>query len=132
MTAPRQKTIVVLDDSRIVLETLDAALTARNFVVLTAENLSELEHALASGRPDLFILDVQMPEAFGDDVGQILRVVRRFEAPILLFSALDDASLAERSSQAGLDGYVSKNSGIGPLLERVAQLMGPDQSTAGT
>jgi DNA-binding response OmpR family regulator len=124
MTAPGRKTILLLDDSRIVLDMLEAALQTHEFIVRAAETLSELELALQKGKPDLFVLDVQMPEAFGDDVGQVLREIRKLNAPIILFSALDEETLAQRALDAGLDGYVSKDAGIDALVQRIEEMVG--------
>jgi len=124
MTSDAKKTVLVLDDSVIVLETLDAVLRAGGFEVRTALTLEELERQRKTCRPDLFVLDVQMPEAFGDDVGQVLRDVRGVGVPILLFSSLSERALAERTEEAGLTGYVSKAAGVGALLERIKGILG--------
>jgi DNA-binding response OmpR family regulator len=123
MTAAK-KTILVMDDSTIILETLRAVFEGAGYGVATASNLAELEAARATVQPDLLVLDVQMPEAFGDDVGRVLRDVKRVNAPILLFSSLADEALAERVRDAELAGYVSKNAGLGALLERVTAMLG--------
>jgi DNA-binding response OmpR family regulator len=114
-----QKTILVMDDSVIVLETLKAVFEANGYTVRTAENLTELEAARAGGEPDLFVLDVQMPEAFGDDVAQVLRDVRSVKRPIFLFSSLEETVLAARAAEAQVDGWVSKSAGVLALLARV-------------
>jgi len=119
-----KKMIIVMDDSTIVLETLRMLFEASGYAVSTASDLAELEAVRARAEADLFILDVQMPEAFGDDVARVLRDVRRVNVPILLFSSLEEAALRERARDAEVDGYVSKNGGVAPLLARVAALLG--------
>jgi DNA-binding response OmpR family regulator len=119
-----KKKILVMDDSAIVLETLSAILGSSGFEVHTAETLEQLEKQRASCRPDLYVLDVQMPEAFGDDVGQLLRDVRRVGVPILLFSSMDEGLLARRTVEAGLTGYVPKAAGVPALLARISELLG--------
>jgi DNA-binding response OmpR family regulator len=122
--AGAKKTVLVLDDSALILETLDAVLRACGFDVRTALTLDELERQRKACHPDLFVLDVQMPEAFGDDVGQLLRDVRRVGVPILLFSALSESVLAERTEDAGLTGYVPKAAGVGALVDRIRDVLG--------
>ncbi len=56
----------------------------------TAGNMNELEGQVAVGPPDLVLLDVRMPEAYGDDVATVLRAVRGMSVPIYLFSTLAD------------------------------------------
>ena len=119
-----KKTILVMDDSVIVLEMLAAVLGESGFDVRTAETLEQLERHRSSCQPDLYVLDVQMPEAFGDDVGQLLRDVRQVGVPILLFSSMSEQALAQRAADAGLTGYVPKAAGVPALVARIQQLLG--------
>jgi DNA-binding response OmpR family regulator len=129
MTTAPKRVIVVMDDSDIVLETLHVVLGASGFEVRTASTLDQLERQRASCKPDLFVLDVQMPEAFGDDIGQLLRDVRGVGVPILLFSSLHEEALARRASEAGLTGYVPKAAGVPALVGRIKELLDPAGET---
>lgn len=123
MTAPRAR-IVLLDDSEIVLAAAKATLEARGFAVQAAMSLEQLDRAIADAPPDLFVLDVQMPEMFGDDVAQVLREVRRLDVPIVLFSDIDEGALAERAREAGVQAWVPKRAGLVKLVGRVEELLG--------
>ena len=59
---PKKKTIFVMDDSQIVLETVRAVLERAGYAIETVGTLGELEAARAKTTPDLYVLDVQMPE----------------------------------------------------------------------
>ena len=122
MTVPKK--VLVMDDSELVLDTVREVLEQSGFSVVTAKDLTQLEERCAGGAPDLFVLDVQMPEMFGDDVGHVLRDVRKMRVPIVLFSSMDEASLAERTRNGGLDGCVSKSAGLGALVTCVESLLG--------
>jgi DNA-binding response OmpR family regulator len=117
------KTILVMDDSALVLDAVGEALEANGFAVMKAANLADLERHCEGPAPDLFVLDVQMPEIFGDDVGQVLRGVRAMRVPIILFSNMPESVLADRARDASLDGYVSKTAGVDALVDRVASLI---------
>ena len=123
MNGATRKTVLVMDDSPIVREALAAVLEASGFAVRTAATLDELEQHRAECLPDLYVLDVQMPEAFGDDVGALLRDVQSVGAPIVLFSSLDEHLLARRARDAGLSGYVSKSAGVPALLACIGRLL---------
>jgi two-component system response regulator MprA len=117
------KTVFLMDDSEIIVSVVSASLAENGYRVRAATNLAELEASCASATPDLVVLDVQMPEAFGDDIGQVLKRVRRMTAPVLLFSSLDDAVLAERVEEAELDGYVCKSAGVEALVDRIKSML---------
>jgi len=123
MTA-RPKQILLVDDSVLVLDMVGAALMAAGFDVLTAENLRQLDQHRVKSRPDLVLMDVQMPEAFGDDVAMVLRAAREIDAPIYLLSTLDEAELKRRATEAEIDGYICKQIGVEAIIVRVRQILG--------
>jgi two-component system, OmpR family, response regulator VanR len=120
----KPKQILLVDDSVLVLDMMRASLVAAGFDVLTAENLRQLDQHRVSSRPDLVLMDVQMPEAFGDDVAMVLRAAREIEAPIYLLSTLDEADLKRRAAEAEIDGYISKQIGVEAIIVRVRQILG--------
>ncbi len=122
------KRILLMDDSPIFLEVTRAALEAEGYGVACASNLAELEQARSQGSLDLVLMDVQMPEVFGDDVALTLRHAYGVAVPIYLLSSLDDADLAERVKWAQVEGFISKNRGLEALLGEVRRILGPARS----
>ncbi len=116
------KKILLMDDSPLFLEVTRAALESAGFEVVCATTLGELERVQEGRAPDLVLMDVQMPEAFGDDVALVLRSARGLTAPIHLLSSLDESELAERVRWAEIDGYISKTHGIEAVVERVQEI----------
>jgi two-component system KDP operon response regulator KdpE len=118
-----QKSVLILDDSEVVLEIARKFLQDAGFFVSTALTLDEVDRHKATREPDIILLDVQMPELAGDDLGRKLRSERGVTAPILLFSTLEDDELRTRAAAAGLDGFVSKNAGLDVLVAEVQALL---------
>jgi DNA-binding response OmpR family regulator len=129
MTAERRKQILIVDDSALVLDMMRAALDAAGYEVLVANNLTQLEEHRTRHRPDLVLMDVQMPEAFGDDVAMVLRAAREVDAPIYLLSTLDEAELRRRAADAEIDGFISKRLGADAIVTRVRQIIGATGET---
>ena len=75
-----------------------------------AEALSHLETAdRETGRPDVVVLDVMMPEMDGWTVLRRLRADPRFQSlPVLMYSALDDDRSRATAKEAGANGYLVK------------------------
>jgi DNA-binding response OmpR family regulator len=124
MSATRRKQILIVDDSTLVLEVMRAALDAAGYDVLMANDLTQLEQHRLNHRPDLVLMDVQMPEAFGDDVAMVLRAAREVDAPIYLLSTLDEAELHRRAADAEIDGFISKRLGADAIVTRVQDIIG--------
>lgn len=116
-------TVFVLDDSELVLELAKEALVAAGHEVFTAQDLAQFEANAAAHRPDILVLDVNMPEVFGDDVATVLRGVRGWTMPILLVSSMDEAELARRAHEAGADAWISKRNGVDAMVNRVTALL---------
>ena len=117
------KQVLLMDDSPIILEATRDALVAAGYRVDTASNLQELERECA-GKHDLILLDVQMPEAFGDDVAMLLRQKRGIRTKIFFLSSLADGDLGSRAAAAEIDGFISKRQGMDAIVERVQQILG--------
>jgi len=123
MTTPDGKrTVLILDDSAVTLDLLRLALERAGFAVTTAINLASFERSAAMA-PDLILIDVQMPEAYGDDVANVLRGLRNVTVPVLLFSIMDEAELADRAKAAEVDGYIHKGAGLDEMVRRVRALL---------
>jgi CheY-like chemotaxis protein len=114
--------ILVVDDSQFILDLVRAALEDAGYDVAVAINLTELE-ATRTGSPALIVFDVQMPEAYGDELAEVMREVHGVRVPMLLFSNMMEEDLARRVEQAKLEGHVSKRAGVGALVERIRQLV---------
>jgi DNA-binding response OmpR family regulator len=118
------KTILVFDDSPVVLGVIRAALESEGYRVEVAADLPTFERHRASLAPDLILLDVQMPEAFGDDIALTLREWHSVRVPILLVSSLEEAELAKRAREAAVDGYITKAAGMRALVLRCKEMLG--------
>lgn len=120
---PRRPRVLIIDDSELVLDLLRAGFVEAGVEVHAATSLDQFEALRASLSPDLLLLDVQMPEAWGDDLATTLRGAYGVDVPILLMSSLPPEELEARAAAAGIDGWVSKRSGLDIVVGRVLELL---------
>lgn len=119
-----QPKILIIDDSPLVLEVTRSALEHAGYIVATATTLDAFEQERRSPPPpDLILVDVQMPEIFGDDLASTVRGAYGEEAPIVLVSSLDEAELGARARQAEAQGWVSKRAGLDALLGKITEVL---------
>ncbi len=116
--------ILIIDDSPLVLELTRHALMDEGFDVSVATTLDEFEALRVAQPPDLILVDVQMPEAFGDDLTALLRGAYSVKVPIFLLSSLGDDELAERAKAAKATGFISKRAGLEKLVALVHAAVG--------
>ena len=119
------KRILLMDDSEIFLEVARRALVQAGYEVITANDLESFQAARQQKPADLVLMDVQMPEAFGDDIAMTLRFAHDVDTPIYLLSSLSDQELAERANEAQIDGFISKNIGIERIVDQVRRILDP-------
>jgi DNA-binding response OmpR family regulator len=116
------KRIILVEDSPIIQAAAMYALGQAGYAVSVRASFAELMSQSVSGY-DLILMDVQMPELFGDDVAAVLRNERGINTPIYLFSSLSPGELHERARAAKVDGFISKEGGMEELVTRVKQIL---------
>ena len=86
-----QSDILIVDDKPDNLRLLSAFLTAENYDVRKALNAEMALKAIASSKPDLILLDIQMPEMNGYELCRVLKESSETEdIPIIFISAKSD------------------------------------------
>jgi len=118
--------ILLIDDSALVLQYTRSVLEKAGYEVATAMTVEAFESERATRTPDLIVVDVQMPEVFGDDLASTLRGAYKVTSPIILLSSLDEKELAERCAEAEIDGFVTKRAGSAALLAKVREVLGDE------
>ncbi|WP_022885874.1 response regulator [Glaciibacter superstes] len=121
--------ILIADDDPQMLRALRVTLGARGYEIITAANGTTAINAAIEHRPDIFMLDLGMPELDGIQVIQALRGWT--QAPILVVSGRAGAADKVEALDAGADDYVTKPFSIDELLARLRALTRrvPNQET---
>ncbi len=112
--------ILIADDDPQILRALRITLTARRYQIVTATTGVEAINVAISEHPDLYMLDLGMPEMDGIDVIHALRGWTA--APILVVSGRTGAGDKVDALDAGADDYVTKPFSIDELLARIRAL----------
>ena len=103
-----ETSVVTVDDDAIVrLDLRDLLRTMGYQVVGEAGDAQSAINLTRKLRPDLVIMDVQLPgEMDGIDAAAVLTAQRT--SAVLLLAALSDSNLAQRAAEAGATGYLLK------------------------
>jgi DNA-binding NarL/FixJ family response regulator len=112
--------IILADDHAIVRDGLRALLTSEpDFqVVAQAANGQEAVYLAYTWRPDVMIMDVNMPELSGIEAARKIKSFSR-SIRILMLSMYSDPVYVKQALKAGATGYLIKQSAAGTLLEAV-------------
>ncbi len=118
-------TILIVDDERMLVETIAYNLQKEGFTVVTAhDGESALRQAKAT-RPQLVILDLMLPVISGWEVCRALRqsAEHRLDAPILMLTARGEEADKVLGLELGADDYLVKPFGMRELVARVRALL---------
>jgi two-component system chemotaxis response regulator CheY len=104
-----RKTVLTIDDSRVMRELLLSALQRAGFNVVQAEDGVSGLQALESCRPDVIITDINMPRLDGYSViDAVRRNPRHRITPILVLSTEHASEKKTRAREAGATGWIVK------------------------
>ena len=126
-----RKTILIIDDDPDLAELLAEQLELHEeFVTLRRSTASEGVKAAREARPDLILLDVDLPDMNGREACRLLRR-DGVGAPVIMLTAAAGESDTILGLDSGADDYVTKPFRFNLLLARIrAQLRGHEQSEA--
>ena len=116
------KQVWVIDDDEEMLHAVGLMLKMLDCKVIPFHNVRSAAQRLLSGeRPELFVLDINMPEVTGLDMVEFLR--RRPESkdlPIIMLSSEATDIMVDRAIELGADAYVMKPVTIEELEKAMA------------
>jgi CheY-like chemotaxis protein len=116
--------IVVADDDPVSRGLIRDVLEPQSYEVFEASNGEEALRMIAETRPDLVLLDIQMPVLDGYQVLKKLRSDARFrDTPVAFVTALAMASDRERALSIGSDAYITKPINVSALRAQVQILL---------
>ncbi len=108
-TAKKQKTLLLIDDENIWLDTMKTVLKSESFEVLTADSGTEALSKLKNTKPDLILSDVRMPDMNGFELyDKIKKNPNLNNIPFVFMSSLDDYDAKKVAKTLGAADYIEK------------------------
>ena len=118
------KTVLVVEDNELNLKLFCDLLRAHDYVAQAVRDGREAVARTRECRPDLIVMDIQMPHVTGYEI--ILELKRDPElaqVPIMAVTAYAGREDEERIRAAGADAYVSKPISLARFMEAVNALV---------
>jgi len=117
------KQIFIVDDHQMVIDGINLMLEGKDEFVVAGESTRPLDviQILNSLPVDILITDVGMPEMSGVELSR--QVKNKFpEIKILALSMFGDSQIIAEMIDAGISGYILKNSGKKELIEALTKI----------
>ena len=116
--------ILLVEDNVMTRRLAQFLLKSEGYIVYEAANGHEALELVKAHVPDLILMDLQLPELDGFTTTQILKQdATTKDIPVVALTAYAMTGDAERASEAGCDGYITKPIDKQGFLETVASYL---------
>ena len=118
------KRILVVEDQDDNMQILRDLLTSADYEMVEAENGEEALAAVAARRPDLILMDIQLPVMDGYEATRRIKADPALSSiPIIAVTSYALSGDEDKCREAGCDGYVSKPYSPRQLLAKVREFL---------
>lgn len=103
--------ILLVEDDELYLDTISKFLSSKNYEVILARNGHEALEQVQNTRPDMILMDLEMPIMGGVEAIKKIRSLEDFELsqiPIIAFTAMSMTRDQHQSITAGANDYITK------------------------
>ena len=124
-----KKRILIIDDDKVVLESLRRLLELHSYEALAVQEAGEAFSKAKSFNPDVILLDLLMPRLGGLEICEMLNSDKETRGiPIIVVSALDKEADIKKAYRLGVVGYITKPYDLNKLLQEINKAISYKQS----
>jgi two-component system cell cycle response regulator DivK len=119
------KTVMIVEDNELNMKLFHDLLDAHGYRTLQTRNGMEALRLAREQRPDLILMDIQLPEVSGLEVTKWLKDDETLcDIPVIAVTAFAMKGDEERIRQGGCEAYISKPISIATFLDAVRRHLG--------
>lgn len=121
---PHQKKVLIVEDNDLNMKLFNDLLVAHGYGTLQSKDGNEALALARQHRPDLILMDIQLPEISGLEVTQWLKAddeLRRI--PIIAVTAFAMKGDEQRIREGGCEAYIAKPISIAHFLQTIERFL---------
>ncbi len=120
------KTVLIVEDNELNMKLFHDLLEANGYRTLQTRNGKDALGLARQHRPDLILMDIQLPEISGLQVTEDIKRDEELRSiPVIAVTAFAMKGDEERIRAGGCEAYISKPISIAKFIETVRQFLGP-------
>ncbi len=124
--SPLNKTVLVVEDNDLNMRLFHDVLEARGYNILQAKDGMGGWRIARKHRPDLILMDIQLPDVSGLDVTKRLKDDETLKSiPVIAITAFATPGDEEKFWEGGCDAYIAKPISIPNFLQTLERLVKP-------
>ncbi|QCK87398.1 response regulator [Phreatobacter aquaticus] len=119
------KTVMIVEDNELNMKLFHDLLEANGYDTIQTRNGTEALSLARSHKPDLILMDIQLPEVSGLDVTRWIKedeTIRHI--PVIAVTAFAMKGDEERIRAGGCEAYLSKPISVAKFIETVRHFLG--------
>src|SRR5438132_13526811 len=124
-TTPMAKTVLIVEDNGLNSKLFHDLLEAHGYATIQTKDGMEAMKLAREHRPDLILMDIQLPEISGLEVTKWLKEdpdLRRI--PVVAVTAFAMKGDEQRIREGGCEAYLSKPISVGKFIETIRHCLG--------
>ena len=119
------KTVLIVEDNELNMKLFHDLLEAHGYHTLQSRNGFDAMDIARADRPDLILMDIQLPEVSGLEVTKWLKEDDELHViPVIAVTAFAMKGDEERIRQGGCEAYVSKPISVPKFIETIKTYLG--------
>ena len=119
------KTILIVEDNDLNMKLFNDLLQAHGYSTLQTKDGLEAVTIAREKRPDLVLMDIQLPVVSGLEVTRMIKANDETkDIPVVAVTAFAMKGDEERIREGGCEGYIAKPISVPIFLETVAKFVG--------
>lgn len=118
------KTILIVEDNDLNMKLFNDLLQANGYNTVQTKSGKEALQLTREHRPDLILMDIQLPEISGLEVTKRLKADDELkDIPIVAVTAFAMKGDEEKIRNGGCDAYIAKPISVSNFLETIAEFL---------
>jgi two-component system cell cycle response regulator DivK len=119
------KTVLIVEDNELNMKLFHDLLEAHGYITVGTRNGVEAIELARTYRPDLILMDIQLPEVSGLEVTKWIKDDPELHPiPVVAVTAFAMKGDEERIRQGGCEAYLSKPISVAKFIETIRQFLG--------
>jgi len=118
------KTVLIVEDNDLNMKLFNDLLQAHGYDTLQTMDGRDAVQIARENKPDLILMDIQLPEISGLEVTKMLKADEDLKhIPVIAVTAFAMKGDEEKIREGGCDGYLAKPISVPVFLETVAKFL---------
>ncbi len=119
------KTVLIVEDNELNMKLFNDLLVAHGYETIQTRSGTEALGLARQHKPDLILMDIQLPEVSGLDVTRWIKEDDELHAiPVVAVTAFAMKGDEERIRKGGCEAYISKPISVAKFLETIRRYLG--------